>query len=291
MIIGIDASRANLQHKTGTEWYSFYLIQNLAAIDKENTYRLYINKPARPELREAIKDNPNFSFNLLRWPFYSFWTLGRLTLEMLWRRPDVLFVPAHALPLFGPLKTVNTIHDVAFFREERLYRSIPVKTGLPISRRREFPHIRTSVARLYPPLAAARVSTTKPVQRFLARHGGGLPLPGSWTPLLAGIRQFLKSTPPRPENETNVAIRTLGACCLYGTLPGQANEADERYMGAEITKNRGSAVRLRIRMLNGRRPAPPGQGPSGRPPPPTPAFRERCRNSRSGPASWPGRAP
>jgi glycosyltransferase involved in cell wall biosynthesis len=135
MIIGIDASRANLKHKTGTEWYSFYLIKNLAEIDHRNTYRLYLNKPPRPELMEAVKHNPNFSFNLLRWPFYSFWTLGRLTLEMLWRRPDILFVPAHALPLFGPLKTVNTIHDVAFFREQNLYRSVPVKTDLPGSRK------------------------------------------------------------------------------------------------------------------------------------------------------------
>ncbi|MFA6995483.1 MAG: glycosyltransferase family 1 protein [Patescibacteria group bacterium] len=128
MIIGIDASRANLQHKTGTEWYSFYLIKNLAEIDKVNKYWLYINKPPRLELVEAVKNNPNFSFKLLNWPFRYFWTLGRLTLEMLWRRPDVLFVPAHALPLFGPLKTVNTIHDVAFWHEHNLYRSNKIKT-------------------------------------------------------------------------------------------------------------------------------------------------------------------
>lgn len=128
MIIGIDASRANLQHKTGTEWYSFYLIKNLAEIDRTNKYWLYLNQSPSPELIEAVKNNPNFSFKLLKWPLYSFWTLGRLTLEMLYRRPDILFVPAHALPLFGPLKTVNTIHDIAFWREESLYRSTKVKT-------------------------------------------------------------------------------------------------------------------------------------------------------------------
>lgn len=130
MIIGIDASRANLLHKTGTEWYSFYLIKNLAEIDKENTYWLYLNKPAQPELIAAVKDNPNFSFKLLGWPFLSFWTLGRLTLEMLWRRPDVLFVPAHTLPLFCPRRTVNTIHDIAFVREQNLYRAVRAKTSL-----------------------------------------------------------------------------------------------------------------------------------------------------------------
>ncbi len=135
MTIGIDASRANLLHKTGTEWYSFYLIKYLAVLDRNNKYILYVNKEPRAELLSAIKDNPNFSIKLLHWPFQSFWTLGRLTWEMLWRRPDVLFIPAHALPLFGPLRTVNTIHDIAFLREQNLYRSIKVKTDLMASRR------------------------------------------------------------------------------------------------------------------------------------------------------------
>lgn len=135
MIIGIDASRANLQHKTGTEWYSFYLIKNLAAIDKNNHYRLYLNKPPRPEMIEAVKDNQNFSFQVLNWPFVYFWTLGRLSWEMLWRRPDVLFIPAHALPLVGPFKTINTIHDIAFLREQNLYRSAKVKTDFISSRK------------------------------------------------------------------------------------------------------------------------------------------------------------
>ncbi|MFZ4631895.1 MAG: glycosyltransferase family 4 protein [Patescibacteria group bacterium] len=129
MIIGIDASRANRQRKTGTEWYSFYLIKNLAIIDKKNKYWLYLNTPPSKELSEAIKDNPNFSFKYLKWPLYSFWTLGRLSLEMLWCRPDVLFVPAHTLPLFSPRKTVNTIHDIAFVREKNLYFSEKVKTN------------------------------------------------------------------------------------------------------------------------------------------------------------------
>jgi len=128
MIIGIDASRANRQRKTGTEWYSFYLIKNLAVIDKVNTYWLYLNAPASLDLIKAIEGNPNFIFKYLNWPFNSFWTLGRLSLEMLYKRPDVLFVPAHTLPLFGPRKTVNTIHDIAFFREKNLYFSQQLKT-------------------------------------------------------------------------------------------------------------------------------------------------------------------
>jgi glycosyltransferase involved in cell wall biosynthesis len=135
MIIGIDASRANRPHKTGTEWYSFYLIKNLALIDRTNQYRLYLNTPPTPELAEIIKGRANFSFKFLSWPFGSFWTLGRLSLEMLIARPDVIFIPAHTMPLFSPRRTVNTIHDIAFVREQNLYRSRKIKVKMAFSRR------------------------------------------------------------------------------------------------------------------------------------------------------------
>lgn len=129
MIIGIDASRANLKHKTGTEWYSFYLIKNLAKIDKNNKYLLYLNSEPSPELKKIIEGNSNFSFKVLNWPFDSFWTLGRLSLEMLFKAPDVLFVPAHGLPFFSPRRSVNTIHDLAFLRDKNLYRCDKIKTS------------------------------------------------------------------------------------------------------------------------------------------------------------------
>lgn len=135
MLIGIDASRANRQRKTGTEWYSFYLIENLAKLDRQNTYRLYIDGEPSPELRAAIRNNPNFSIKFLKWPLYSFWTLGRLSFEMIFNRPDVLFVPAHALPLFYPRKTITTVHDLAFMSEQNLYRSEPIKTKIAGARK------------------------------------------------------------------------------------------------------------------------------------------------------------
>ncbi|MFA6513750.1 MAG: glycosyltransferase family 1 protein [Patescibacteria group bacterium] len=135
MVIGIDASRANLIRKTGTEWYSFYLIKNLAKIDQENKYILYLNKLPSPELQAAVEKNPNFSFKLLNWPFYSFWTLGRLTLEMIFKRPDILFIPAHTMPLIYPKKTINTIHDIAFTCDRNLYRSTGMKTERALSKK------------------------------------------------------------------------------------------------------------------------------------------------------------
>lgn len=134
MLIGIDASRANRQKKTGTEWYSFYLIKELARLDRHNRYYLYLDKAPSAELKEAIAAAPNFDFRVLAWPLTSFWTLGRLSIEMLFRRPDVLFVPAHGIPLIHPRRTVNTIHDIAFAREEDVYRPEGPKAKTPARR-------------------------------------------------------------------------------------------------------------------------------------------------------------
>ncbi len=123
MTIGIDASRANRDFKTGTEWYSYHLIKNLIKIDKQNNYILYTDKPFSKAFLDDLNslNLQNFKIKVLNWPFSYFWTLGRLSLEMLFKSPDVLFVPAHGIPLFFPRKTINTIHDIAFIKNECLY--------------------------------------------------------------------------------------------------------------------------------------------------------------------------
>lgn len=142
MTIGIDASRANKEHKTGTEWYSYHLIKCLAKIDSKNNYILYTDKPLKGGLldltsdkfsyseEEVYDDNGyqvikspfnNFRAKVLKWPFDFMWTQGRLSLEMLYNRPDVLFVPAHVLPIIHPKKSVVTIHDVGFKRDGHIY--------------------------------------------------------------------------------------------------------------------------------------------------------------------------
>lgn len=123
MTIGIDASRANRDFKTGTEWYSYYLIINLIKIDRENKYILYSDKPLNQAFLNDLKleNNINARVKILKWPFKYFWTMGRLSLEMILKRPDALFVPAHSLPLFFPRKTINTIHDIAFIGNNSIY--------------------------------------------------------------------------------------------------------------------------------------------------------------------------
>lgn len=118
MLIGIDASRANKRVRTGTEWYSFYLMKRLAVIDKDNTYVWYI----REDLKKDFFPVPdNVRIKVLKWPLKYMWTHFRLSAEMLLHPPDLLFVPAHAVPLFHPKNTIVTIHDLGFERCPELY--------------------------------------------------------------------------------------------------------------------------------------------------------------------------
>ena len=99
MLIGIDASRAAVQERTGTENYSLNLIRHLLALENGHRYRLYFNRPPVIELCGAT--GPLFpmmgGLELRVMPFPRLWTHLRLSWEMVRQPPDVLFVPAHVL--------------------------------------------------------------------------------------------------------------------------------------------------------------------------------------------------
>ena len=120
MQIGIDASRANKKHKTGVEWYSYHLIEQFKKIDRENRYFLYTNVPLIGDLADCPE---NFIEKVLDWVIQRSWTLLRLSFEMKFGkdRPDVLFVPAHTIPLFNPKRSIVTIHDIGFEHFPEVY--------------------------------------------------------------------------------------------------------------------------------------------------------------------------
>lgn len=108
MHIGIDASRAFTSQSTGTENYSRNLILALARIDSKNTYTLYL----RGSSKQLPKLPSNFRFKTIK--LVRLWTQLGLAWECLLHPPDVLFIPAHTLPLIRRpgLRTVVTIHDL-----------------------------------------------------------------------------------------------------------------------------------------------------------------------------------
>ena len=123
MVVGIDASRPNEPQKTGTEWYAYHIIQQLKKLDRSNRYVLYSYDP----LRDGLEDlSGNFTSRVLRSITDILWTQLRLSLEMLTSPPDVLFVPAHTIPLVHPKATVLTVHDLGFEHFPELYKKVPI---------------------------------------------------------------------------------------------------------------------------------------------------------------------
>jgi len=117
MRIGIDASRVTTTERTGTEGYSYHLIKHLLSIDRQNEYTLYLRCPLPAAL------SPSLALARLRvMPFPRLWTHLRLSWEMALHPPDVLFVPAHVLPLVHPKRSVVTVHDLGYLYEPQAHR-------------------------------------------------------------------------------------------------------------------------------------------------------------------------
>lgn len=118
MILGIDASRYGHEQATGVELYSWHLLNELIPLlgrDHNCEVRLYSSKALK------LKVDPPFNVKKRVIPFKRFWTLVRLSWELLVHPVNVLFVPSHTLPLVFPKKSIITIHDVAFKRFKNIY--------------------------------------------------------------------------------------------------------------------------------------------------------------------------
>lgn len=130
MLIGIDASRAFIKNRTGIEEYSYQVIKHLRDNLQNKAVVLYIRKNQQVdfEIPESWK------IKMIKFP--RFWTQLGLSLEMLLHPVDVLFVPAHTVPVAHPRSTVVTIHGLeyefcpkAYSLWERIYMRASIKNS------------------------------------------------------------------------------------------------------------------------------------------------------------------
>jgi glycosyltransferase involved in cell wall biosynthesis len=115
MIIGIDASRAYFKRRTGVEEYSYQVIKHL--VDKFENHQVVLytrsSNPITTDLVIGLLRIPeNWKIKIIRWPYL--WTQIGLSLEILFYPVDVLFVPAHTVPLIHPKNTLVTIHGLEY---------------------------------------------------------------------------------------------------------------------------------------------------------------------------------
>ena len=117
MKIGLEATRANKIHKTGTEWYAWHLLEQFKKLDQNNEFIIYYNH----DLAEPLANGPaNFSFKKLSWPFKKLWTHFRLSFELIFYQVDRFFA-SNTVPLFTRGQVILTVHDLGFYRQPKLY--------------------------------------------------------------------------------------------------------------------------------------------------------------------------
>lgn len=122
MRIAIDASRATVARRTGTEAYSLHLIRALLALgaaSQGHHFTLYCRDAPSPGLfLDARSTTPEANcapaWTLRTLPFPRLWTHLRFAAALFHDRPDVTFVPAHTLPLVFPGPAVVTVHDLGY---------------------------------------------------------------------------------------------------------------------------------------------------------------------------------
>lgn len=122
MKIALDGSRAFLRRRTGIEEYSYQVIRHLRGFLREESVTLYIRADQLVDF-----DLPkNWRVKKLWAP--RLWTQVRLSWEMFLHKSDVLFVPAHTVPVVHPKRTVVVVHGLeyefcpeAYSLWERLY--------------------------------------------------------------------------------------------------------------------------------------------------------------------------
>lgn len=95
---------------TGTEVYTREVSSRLEAAAPELAWRFFASRP-----------RAGLGVDVMVIPFRRLWTQVRLPLALASERPDLLFVPAHAIPFAWPGKALTVVHDLAFERHPNAY--------------------------------------------------------------------------------------------------------------------------------------------------------------------------
>jgi glycosyltransferase involved in cell wall biosynthesis len=119
MVIGIDASRAFVDKPTGTERYAYEIITRMLRLPeaREHEWVLYVrNSPLlfpSLNLREGLGES---YIKVVQIPLPYLWTQVGMAARTWIDNLDILWVPAHTLPVFRKpgIKTVVTIHGIEY---------------------------------------------------------------------------------------------------------------------------------------------------------------------------------
>ena len=108
--VAVDVNPATRAVITGTEVYTREVCRRLPSAAPELRWRFFASRP-----RAAL------GMDVMVIPLRRLWSQVRLPMALAAERPDLLFVPAHAVPFAWPGKVLTVVHDLAFERYPRAY--------------------------------------------------------------------------------------------------------------------------------------------------------------------------
>jgi len=108
--VAVDANPATRAVMTGTEVYTREVASRLEAAAPELRWRFFASRP-----------RAGLGPDLMVIPLRRLWTQVRLPVALAAERPNLLFVPAHAIPFAWPGKALTVVHDLAFERHPNAY--------------------------------------------------------------------------------------------------------------------------------------------------------------------------
>lgn len=119
MVIGVDAGALGVSEnnlKAGVYYVSYYLLKELARLDKKNTYLLYSFHPLQKSFLSKLP--PNFKNVVI---LSKGWLYVSLPLQFLIRKPDVFLALSQAMPWFHPFKAIGFVHGMDFSKKFHIY--------------------------------------------------------------------------------------------------------------------------------------------------------------------------
>ena len=108
--VAVDVNPATRPVITGTEVYTREVSSRLEAAGPELRWRYFASRPG-----------VGLGVDVTVIPFRRLWSQARLPVALAAERPNLLFVPAHAIPFAWPGKALTVVHDLAFERHPNAY--------------------------------------------------------------------------------------------------------------------------------------------------------------------------
>jgi glycosyltransferase involved in cell wall biosynthesis len=108
--VAVDLNPATRAVMTGTEVYTREVCSRLPAAAPELRWRFFASRP-----------RAGLGVDVTVLPLRRLWSQVRLPVALAGERPDLLFVPAHAIPFGWPGRALTVVHDLAFERYPHAY--------------------------------------------------------------------------------------------------------------------------------------------------------------------------